>query len=464
MTQSLFGTDGIRRRVGQSPFTIATITKLAHAYAHWLINHYQHPIAIAIADDTRASAPFIKAAVKTAFLPHGITVRDAGVLSTPALIKLVQKDQALHGGIMISASHNPAHDNGIKCIDHTGKKLDEMAEHAISSLFFSDAIPEPTYLVFGQESAWPTAPQEYIDIVCGYFDKNIFAGITIVLDLAHGATYAIAPALFSSLGAHVIAINNTPTGTNINEQCGSLHPHALQQAVIAHGADIGFAFDGDGDRVIAVSKDGSIKNGDDLLALLAQHPLYKDQPAIVGTIMANQGLAVHLAQQNKKLLRTHVGDVHVAQTLTQHGLMLGGEQSGHIIMHDYMDGADGIFTALRIMQVVLHTNNWHLHTFTHFPQSFINVPVQSKTPLSDAALDAIIQFYKSLLKQGRLVVRYSGTEPLLRVMVEEEHAQDAHAICTQLAQALQKQLTNELQSRPSSIGATATGDYHDQQI
>jgi phosphoglucosamine mutase len=442
MIQSLFGTDGIRRRVGQSPLTIATITKLAHAYAQWLSTQYTHPIAIAVADDTRASAPFIKAAFKTALLPYGVCVYDAGTLSTPALIKLVEQHEHIHGGIMVSASHNPAHDNGIKCIDHTGKKLDERAEQSISALFFSDAIQEPDYTHMGRDIPWTSAAQEYIDIVCGYFKPNLLHGLKIVLDLAHGATHHSAPTIFESLGAHVIALHNEPDGTNINHGCGSLHVSTLQHAVIAHAADVGFAFDGDGDRVIAVNKLGEVKNGDDLLAILAQHPLYKDQPIIVGTLMTNQGLSAHLQQQSRQLLRTCVGDVHVTQALIEHNLLLGGEQSGHIIMRDYMQAADGIFTALRIMEVMLGTHNRLLDTFTPFPQSLINVPVEHKRNLNDPTLDATIQFYKSLLKQGRLVVRYSGTESLLRIMVEEQQLADAHAICTQLAQALQQQLNN----------------------
>jgi len=442
MTPSLFGTDGIRKLVGQSPFTISAITQLAHAYAHWLSNHYTLPCSIALADDTRASAPFIKAAFKTALLPYGISVYDAGVLSTPALIKVVEHHTHLQGGIMISASHNPAHDNGIKCIDHTGKKLDEAAERQISSLFFSD-IPEPTYMHMGQDIAWHTAAQEYVDMLCRHFDSQLLNGITVVLDVAHGATYQIAPLIFQTLGAQVITLHNNPNGTNINQDCGSLHPQALQHVVVTSGADIGFAFDGDGDRVVAVNKEGIIKNGDDLLALLCQHPLYQHQSLVVGTSMTNQGLASYLQNHTKQLIRTQVGDNHVTQALIEHNMLLGGEQSGHIIMRDYMQGADGIFTALRIIESIQYTHNWLMHTFTPFAQSLINVPVQQKRNLTEPALDATIQFYKSLLKQGRLVVRYSGTESLLRVMVEEQQSLDANTLCTQLAQALQQHLNRQ---------------------
>ncbi len=440
MQQSLFGTDGIRNHVGTPPFTIHELPRLACAYASWLIDTYQLPLTVALADDTRASAIFIKDTFQAALHAYGISTYNAGILTTPALIALISKNQNIDAGIMISASHNPHTDNGIKFIAKQGKKIDLAQEAAITDRFNQPDIQGPDYQSFGTHQVGHTAAQEYIALIVGLCTANFARNLTIVVDCADGAASHLAPAIFRQLGAQVIAIHNRPNGTNINDQCGSLYPQALQHHVIAYQADIGFAFDGDGDRVIAVSKDGSIKTGDDLLALLTHHPAYAAQQAIIGTIMSNQGLHQYLHDHGKTLIRTAVGDAHVVAALEQKNLLLGGEPSGHIITRDYLDAADGIVTALRILETVIHTHNWTLETFTPFPQKLINLTVRHKRNLQDPHIDSIIQKHQSLLKQGRLVVRYSGTEPLLRIMVEEQNLADAQVICQQLADALNKEL------------------------
>jgi phosphoglucosamine mutase len=262
----------------------------------------------------------------------------------------------------------------------------------------------------------------------------------IVLDCAHGATSSIAPQIFKMLGAEVIALYTQPTGTNINEQCGSVYPQAAQAMVLQEQADAGFAFDGDGDRMIAINRNGDLKNGDDVLALLSQHPVYTHAPGVVGTIMSNQGLALFLAQQNKKLLRTPVGDKHIARKLLEENLVLGGEQSGHIIVRDHLNAGDGIVTALRVLETLTITNDWEMNTFTPFPQTLINVPITTKKDLTDQTLQTIIAQHEAQLGNGRIIVRYSGTEPLLRVMVEEQDQDIAHTVGNNLVRALHQAL------------------------
>lgn len=440
LIKTLFGTDGIRGPLGTAPFTTTELPMLAAAYASWLVNNYQMPLTIALADDTRASASFIKHTFLAALHAYGVVTYDAGVLPTPALITLIAANPAINGGIMISASHNPHTDNGIKFIASYGKKMSKHHEREISSLFFDGCIQPPSYTSFGTYTRWNAARTLYTEQIYSRFPPKFLSGLCIVLDCADGAASELAPQIFAHFGANVITIHNIPTGTNINNHCGSLYPTHLQQAVISHMADIGFAFDGDADRVVAITKTGTIKTGDDILALLSQHPSYITQSALVGTIMTNQGLSQYLENQGKRLIRTAVGDAHVVTALEDNQLLLGGEPSGHIITRDYLDAADGIMTALKITETLLHTKNWDLETFKPFPQTLINMPVRHKRNLDETPIDGIIQKYQSLLKQGRLVVRYSGTEALLRIMVEEQELVDAQAICNQLAHALAKEL------------------------
>ncbi len=438
-TPTLFGTDGIRQAFGNAPLTVLDLQQLGHAFATWAHKQYGDSPTIIIAHDTRASCALIKAALKTSLLQYGIAIYDAGTLPTPALYHLVTHTKKFNCGIMITASHNPHTDNGIKLIDaHTGK-LSEKDEQAITTLFYQTKKPDNP-ICFGSDIPYPTAAKEYTTKVQAMFPVNFLQDKKVVLDCAHGATHAIAPQLFALFGANTIVINNTPNGTNINDACGAVHPEQLQQAVVQHGADAGCAFDGDGDRVIAVNHKGKIKDGDEILALLHTHPTYKNQSTVVSTIMANEGLAVWLAKRNIKLLRTAVGDKHVAQALQKHNFLLGGEQSGHIIMSDYANTGDGIVTALRILQTMLLTDNKNMYTFDRYPQILINVPVGVKKNLNDKMIHAVIAAYKQQLSAGRLVVRYSGTQPLLRVMVEDKKYEHAHAIGTQLAQKLKQML------------------------
>lgn len=340
---------------------------------------------------------------------------------------------------MITASHNLYQDNGIKIVDaHTGKITRE-DEKIITDLYYQNTI-EINYDTLGTECISNNAQDTYIHTLLNRFPKGFLQGKIIVLDSAHGAASMIAPQLFTNAGAHVISMCAQPNGKNINHKCGSTHPEVIQQAVWQHHADYGFAFDGDGDRILAVNNQGIIKDGDDLVALLSMHPDYAAQKLIVGTIMSNYGLENYLIQNDKTLIRANVGDKWVYQELEKNNALLGGEQSGHIIMRDYLASGDGLYTALKICQTLELTQNWAMDTFQKYPQVLINVPILIKKDLSEKPLASLIEKYTDQIIAGRLIVRYSGTENVLRIMVEEKDAQQAHAIGNALACALAREL------------------------
>ena len=435
---NLFGTDGIRGTVGTPPFRLEDTVRLGTAIGEWITSTYGANAHLLVAHDTRQSGDWLTSSLCAGLLLSPLTVHLAGILPTPAVSHILKNNSHFDCGIIISASHNPFIDNGIKIIDRTNGKLEEQHETVISQTYYH---PTATlYNTFGSTTIFADAPQIYISALTNFFSTLSLKGLSIVLDCANGATYTVAPAIFSALGAQVITVHAQPNGKNINEQCGALDPQSLQETVIANKADFGCAFDGDGDRVIMVDRNGGVKNGDDMLALLSNHLHYKNQNIVVGTVMANQGLEQYLHGAHKQLLRTPVGDRWVAAQLTEHKLLLGGEQSGHIILHDYLPTGDGIATALRVIESVLQTDNWSMHTFDAYPQKMINIPVVHKKDLKEPAIAAIIADYRKQLDSGRLCVRYSGTENLLRVMVEDRENDAVHRICSHLAQALAKEL------------------------
>jgi phosphoglucosamine mutase len=438
---NLFGTDGIRKSIGTTPLTDAGIAQLSKALAQWVITNFGESAHILIAHDTRQSASWIKAALKVALLRFGINTHDTNVLATPAAYALIKAHPELSAAFIISASHNPYQDNGIKIVDRRTHKLTTLDEQHISQLYLQPLPLPSSYDTLGIDHYNPDLIYEYQNYVLRFFSPYFLSGIKVVLDCANGATIATAPSIFRTLGAQVITINNHADGKNINADCGAVHPEHLAQEVLAHSAHIGFAFDGDGDRVIAVNRNGVIKNGDDILALLSEHPLYQHQKTIVGTIMSNYGLQRYLEQKNITLIRTSVGDKHVAEYLLPHGLLLGGEQSGHIILNDYLSTGDGVFTALRILETLIVTNNWDFHTFNKYPQITLSVPITQKKDLNEPILCTIIETFQLQINGGRLLVRYSGTENVLRVMVEDEDLCNAQRVCGELAGLLQKELT-----------------------
>ncbi len=436
--QKLFGTDGIRGPVGTSPLTTPEIIKLGSAIGRWIHKTYGSHAQILLAQDTRASGHWITATLSAGLLLSRVTVHHAGILPTPAVSRLIADDLQFSVGIIISASHNVYQDNGIKLVDRRGNKLTQQAENEITTLYHNDFTQLSQ--TFGAFKSFTHAAERYQQSVLTFFSTLNLSNRTLVLDCAHGATYQIAPEIFRQLGASIIELNTQPSGSNINEQCGSVYPEKLQRVVREHNADMGIAFDGDGDRAIIVNRAGAIKNGDDILALLSHHPAYQNQSTVAGTIMSNQGLARYLEQFQKTLARTAVGDRWVSEYLIQHQLLLGGEQSGHIILKDYLATGDGIVTALRLLEAIQHTDNWDLKTFKPCPQLLVNVPVRHKKDLKQSPLAAIITEYEHKLESGRVSVRYSGTENLLRIMVEAEQLETVRSISAQLSQRLKKEL------------------------
>jgi phosphoglucosamine mutase len=436
---NLFGTDGIRNRVGQMPFTPHDLPRLGAAIARWALNTYAHRPRIMVAHDTRISCSWVLSALESGLLQYPVTLRDAHTLPTPAVCLLAHIQDDIDCGIIISASHNPFHDNGIKIIRKNGK-ISAHDELMITHFFYDTTPTIINYNNLGSRTLYHTAAQHYIDHVLSIFPHNFLAGKTIVLDCAHGATYAVAHIIFQHLGATTIVLHDSPNGININEESGALHPERTAQAVIEHRADAGFAFDGDGDRVVAIASNGTIQNGDTILALLLDHPRYQNTPQVVGTSMSNHGFAHFLAQRGKELLRTNVGDKYVALALETHNLLLGGEQSGHIIVRDYLNTGDGIFTALRLLETFSITGNWLMQTFSPYPQVLINVPVFQKKDLSLPPFCSIIDEYENQLHAGRCVIRYSGTENLLRIMVEDDTLEHATFIGNALSHQLSKAL------------------------
>jgi phosphoglucosamine mutase len=436
---NLFGTDGIRAAIGTYPLTTEYIRNLGHAIAHWLQKKYNKP-RILIAHDTRESGPYIKSLLISSLLEYPFAIFDAYTLTTPATCQLVLNDNNFDCGIIISASHNPYYDNGIKIIDREQGKLTLEDEIFISIQTQVPALSSFNYRRFG--TLYPTNNTEilYKKNISRFFTPNFLQGLTIVLDCAHGASYQLAPEIFKYYGATVHVIHAEPNGTNINEQCGAVYPAKLRQTVLAIGADVGISFDGDGDRVIMVNRYGSIKNGDDLIALLTGHPAYKSEPAYIGTIISNQGLEQFLRSQNRELIRTAVGDKYVSEALITNNLFVGGEQSGHIILRDYLPTGDGIFTALRALETMLITGNKDLETFEPFPQITINVPITHRKNLDQEPFNSFITASKQKLPTGRLIVRYSGTESIIRIMVEERDTNLMHLTATEVAEYLKKEL------------------------
>lgn len=445
LPSNLFGTDGIRGTIGSSPFTNQELHALGGALGAWLSQRHPASPFVLLAHDTRVSCSWVKAALQTGLLMHSVRIFDAEVLPTPAVSKLLQTLKAqgmpIAVGIIISASHNPFQDNGIKIVGINGK-ISEADELAISKMYQEQLTDCCASHMHGHPRGIAqslVAIQEgYIHAVEKGFTPKFLQGKKIILDCANGATSWLAPKIFERLGATVMTINNAPSGMNINDKCGALHPEQLQGAVLLHKADIGFAFDGDGDRVIGVAPSGEVKNGDDLMAILSRHPKYS-QSKIVGTIMANAGFEAYLKVNGKELMRTSVGDKHVAEAMTANQLLLGGEQSGHIILGDYLNTGDGIFAALRVCETLNQLNDWSMNTFTKYPQVSKNVPVKEKkdhaAPLAD-----IIAATQASLPTGRLVVRYSGTEPLLRIMAEAPTQEEAHNIVQKLSEQLGERL------------------------
>ncbi|KKQ48780.1 MAG: Phosphoglucosamine mutase [candidate division TM6 bacterium GW2011_GWF2_38_10] len=438
ITKLAFGTDGIRAHENDFPFEEKTLFALGRAIGIWAQKKYTTSTPeILITSDTRASCPKITAWLATGLMHEQVIVHDGGILPTPGNLLLIKHTPKFNAGIVISASHNPYHDNGIKFFDACSGKISDEDQATIIHLFSTFYDHTAALPPVQTPTRWAQAQQTYVDFIVQRYPTNTLAGTTIALDCAHGATYEVAPAIFKTLGATLHVINNHPTGYNINQNCGSLFPQTIQKTVETTASTLGFAFDGDGDRLVAVGNDGSLKNGDDVLYLLSQLPQYAHVPALVGTIMSNKGLEFALQQGNKKLIQTAVGDRHVVQAMHTHHLPLGGESSGHTIINDYLPTSDGIVVALELARYALMTQNINLESFVHFPSALINLKVQHKIPLSTPALASLIKAYERKIHPGALLIRYSGTEPILRIMTQAQTQERATEIAQSITQELQ---------------------------
>lgn len=437
MNESIeFGTDGIRGDASLFPFTPQALRRLGFVIGLWMQKKYRRDDSkLLIGSDTRISCPQIKEYLLQGLASFPIHVVDAGIVPTPALFQLIHYNESFDCGIMISASHNPYQDNGIKLFDARRGKLNQEDELFISESFASLQITQVSDVCMTREF-WDDGQEKYLDVVRSFFEVDFLHGLKIVLDCAHGATYRFAPAIFEFFGAEVICIGNKPDGKNINDGYGALHVNHLQDEVCRNQADIGFAFDGDGDRIMVVTRNGDVRDGDDILCMLMQLPEYGAQSALVGTVMTNSGLEYIIREQGRSLLRTCVGDKYVAAKMEEHNLLIGGETSGHIIIKDYLSGGDGIFVALSVVRALQVTNNWDMKTFDKMPQVLLNVPIARKRDLSQFPYSEIIDRYREAIGRGRVLVRYSGTENVLRIMTEAPGEELAHSCARALAAEL----------------------------
>lgn len=428
MAKQYFGTDGIRGKVGESPITPDFVMRLGYAAGRVLacragnLAKGAHP-AVLIGKDTRISGYMLEAALEAGLSAAGVDVLLTGPMPTPAVAYLTRALRA-QAGIVISASHNPYYDNGIKFFSSLGAKLDDEIEHAIEA-----ELDKPMLVMesakLGKARRIDDAAGRYVEFCKSTFPNHLdLRGIKIVLDCAHGATYHVAPPVFHELGAEVIAIGNKPNGLNINEQVGSTHPQTLQKAVLEHQADLGIAFDGDGDRVMMVDSLGHLLDGDQLLYIIALG-LYakgKLKGGVAGTLMTNLALEHALQKHQIPFARANVGDRYVLELLNEKNWKLGGENSGHILTLDKHSSGDAIIAALQVLHVLADSGKSLTEmgaSLRLYPQVLINVTTKQKLDLKHADIQAaVIKAEKTLNGAGRVLLRASGTEPKIRVMVE----------------------------------------------
>jgi phosphoglucosamine mutase len=421
----LFGTDGIRGVAGTYPLDDATVGPIGAALAHTLLPVNARP-RVLVGMDTRESGPALVAQLAAGLRSGNADVTFAGVVPTPA-IAFLTRTHGYTAGVVISASHNPWQDNGIKIFGADGYKLADAAELAIEQEIFSRVGKVPIAAappVFADQNLL----FDYAEWLRSEVPGLSLRGQRIVVDCANGAAFNVAPQVLSDLGADVVATHATPNGRNINQECGALHPDVVAREVLAQKAEVGITFDGDADRVLFATSDGKVVNGDGIL-LLASEALRQQGrltgDTVVATTMSNMGLESLLAERGIRMLRAPVGDKYVLEEMQKTGAVLGGEQSGHIIFSDRSTTGDGLFTALIVLEMVARSGKTFAELVADlktFPQTIVNVRVREKLPLDqiDGYAAALAASEEELGKRGRIVVRYSGTEKLLRVMVEAE--------------------------------------------
>lgn len=430
-----FGTDGVRGLTGQTPMTPDFILKLGYAAGKTLA---REGARVLIGKDTRISGYMFESALEAGLTYAGVDVALTGPMPTPAIAYLT-KTLDTSVGCMVSASHNPYYDNGVKFFGEDGQKLDDSIEFEIER-----QLEEPLISVdpdkFGRVRRINDAAGRYIEFCKSSARDLNLRGMKIVLDCANGATYHIAPHVFTELGAKVIVIGNQPNGFNINDHVGSTEPAALQKKVLEEKADCGIGFDGDGDRLVIVDSKGIVYDGDAILYLIATH---RKEKAIVATIMSNLGFEYALKQEGIDLIRAKVGDRYVLEQLKNHGLTLGGENSGHIICMDKHTTGDGIIAALQALQAILAKNMTIQEALQHIPkstQTLINVKIADRDGWeTEAVTNAIAIVENQLGDKGRVLIRPSGTEPVVRVMVESFDVKASREYAETLAKLIENQ-------------------------
>jgi len=447
--KALFGTDGIRGEAGQFPLDPATVSAIGASLAAHLAERTPTP-QIVIGRDTRESGESIERALIAGAVRAGAKCMSAGVITTPGVAFLTRKLQAA-AGVVISASHNPYQDNGIKIFAPSGQKMDDSVERQIEADIFENKQPiaaEPDSAPRSSELE-EELHEDYLSFLADDIGKGLaLDGLTIVVDCANGASSAFAPVLFERLGARVSAINCSPDGRNINRDCGSLHIDSLREKVTSARADLGVAFDGDADRSLFIDNNGHFVDGDATLWALASHlqshGKLKDK-IVVATVMSNIGLELALRSAGIRLIRTDVGDKYVLDELLKLGASLGGEQSGHIIMPELSLAGDGMITALCLLRALRESRKTLAELtvgFKQYPQILVNVRVREKVPFAELpSVQAAVSEVEELLSQkGRLLLRYSGTEPLARVMIEGENQHEIEEYAARIARAIEGEI------------------------
>lgn len=445
----LFGTDGIRGVANTEPMTAELALQVGMAVAH-MVRNGNHRHKIVVGKDTRLSGYMLENALAAGICSMGVDVLMVGPLSTPGIAFVTQSMRA-DAGAVISASHNPFQDNGIKFFARDGFKLPDAVELQIEELIFGKGLDRlrAQSRDVGRATRIDDAQGRYIVFAKNTFPRELsLEGMKVVVDCANGAAYKVAPLVFEELGAQVIRLNVNPDGTNINEGCGALHPEGMARAVLEHGARIGIALDGDADRVIVVDEKGETVDGDAIMAICAQHLALQKKLAhdtLVATIMSNMGLDVAMNRLCISVERTQVGDRYVVEHMRKNGLNFGGEQSGHLIFLDHTTTGDGVIAALELLTVMLRSGkplSELKKLFEPFPQTLVNVPIQRRKELSELPLvnKAVKAAEKKLGRDGRVLVRFSGTELKARVLIEGVNRDVNEALAQDIADALKKSL------------------------
>jgi len=449
MEKKLFGTDGVRGVANVHPMTTEIAMQLGRAVAY-LFKGSDKRRRIVIGKDTRLSGYMIENAMAAGICSMGVDVQMVGPLPTPG-IAFITSSMRADAGVVISASHNAYQDNGIKFFSHSGLKLPDEMELKLEKLLFSEELDllRPTADEVGRAFRIDDATGRYIVFLKNSFPRDLdLRGLRIVLDCANGAAYKVAPAVLQELGAEVITLGVSPNGTNINAGCGSLYPHVMAEAVREYRADVGIALDGDADRVIFVDEHGSEVDGDHIMAICATHLLKNNALAkntLVATVMSNMGLDIAMRNAGGQVVKTGVGDRYVTEEMLRNGYNFGGEQSGHMIFFDYNTTGDGTLSALQMLAIMQRTGkplSELAQVMTALPQILCNVRVKQRVELASIPeIKSVIEHCEEQLGQtGRVLIRYSGTEPLLRIMLEGESDSQIEQLTGEIVAAVETHL------------------------